>query len=81
LNLVPLCATHRRENDELRAEVERLIEQGGDVAIEVAQLEVTVERLTSENEHLRAALKIHHDLGLWTAGHGVCPECGQACRT
>ena len=27
----------------------------------------------------RAALKVHHDLGLWSEGHTVCPECGQAC--
>jgi hypothetical protein len=32
-------------------------------------------RLATENERLWAALKTHHDLGLWSLGHEVCPEC------
>jgi len=37
------------------------------------------DELRAENEQLRAALKIHHELGLWSLGHEACPECGQAC--
>jgi len=38
-----------------------------------------IDELRAEVERLKAALKVHHDLGLWSLGHEICPECRQAC--
>ena len=46
---------------------------------EVDHLHETIDKLASETVRLRAALKVHHDLGLWSLGHETCPECGQSC--
>ena len=46
---------------------------------EEGKLRAEVQALRDENQRLKAALKIHHDLGLWSLGHEICPECRQAC--
>jgi len=74
------------EREKLRAENERLREQVLNQEAEIEGLEaartgddMAIEILRTENKQLLAALKVHHDLGLWSVGHKICPECGQTC--
>jgi hypothetical protein len=49
------------------------------VNMDMVQMFAAYREHEREVERLRAALKVHHDLGLWSLGHETCPECGQTC--
>jgi DNA repair exonuclease SbcCD ATPase subunit len=70
----------RAEVERLRASLEPIQAERDELRSEVTTLEWSLSEATKAAERFQAALKVHHDLGLWSPGHEICPECRQTCR-
>jgi len=65
----PLNPENKRDN------LRDALEEALDLAAYLRNEIVKRDALEAENKRLRAAIKIHHDLGLWSSEREVCPEC------